>query len=81
MAARCPAQDCIDRIDGARRGSLPEEGRSPAASGAAMLVPVPRAEPPPTNDERTFTPGAATSGLMLPHTFGPRLEKEATAPS
>ncbi len=36
---------------------------APATCGDAMLVPESSAQPPPEIDDRTSTPGAATSGL------------------
>src|SRR6267143_7044323 len=49
----------------------------PATCGVAMLVPWNMAKPLPGTDDRTFTPGAQTSGLISSRLVGPRLEKPA----
>src|SRR6478735_5927733 len=51
----------------------------PAVCGEAMDEPLSEAYPPPGTEERTFTPGAATSGLMRPSGPAPRLDSEAIA--
>ena len=46
--------------------------------GEAMLVPESSAQPPPETDERTSTPGAATSGFRRSEiVVGPTEEKSA----
>src|SRR2546427_10978857 len=42
-----------------------------------MLVPWNLAKPLPGTDDKTFTPGAQTSGLISSRLAGPRLEKPA----
>src|SRR6266568_3838938 len=49
----------------------------PATCGVAMLVPWNIAKPLPGTDDKTFTPGAQTSGLISSRLAGPRLEKPA----
>src|SRR5207245_235951 len=49
----------------------------PATCGVAMLVPWNMAKPLPGTDDKTFTPGAQTSGLISSRLAGPRLEKPA----
>src|SRR6266699_514518 len=49
----------------------------PATCGVAMLVPCIIAKPLPGTDDKTFTPGAQTSGLISSRLAGPRLEKPA----
>src|SRR6266545_1487516 len=50
----------------------------PATCGVAMLVPWNIAKPLPGTDDKTFTPGAQTSGLISSRLAGPRLEKPAS---
>ena len=49
----------------------------PATCGVATLVPWNMAKPLPGTDDKTFTPGAQTSGLMSSRLAGPRLENSA----
>src|SRR2546425_9644087 len=56
-----------------RTGSAAE----PATCGVAMLVPWNMAKRLPRTDDKTFTPGAQTSGLISSRLAGPRLEKPA----
>src|SRR5947208_9151682 len=49
----------------------------PATCGVAMLVPWNMAKRLPGTDDKTFTPGAQTSGLISSRLAGPRLEKPA----
>src|SRR5712691_1581403 len=49
----------------------------PATCGVAMLVPWNIAKPLPGTDDKTFTPGAHTSGLISSRLAGPRLERPA----
>ena len=51
---------------------------APERWGAAIDVPLSAVYDPLLNDERTFTPGPAMFGLMIPpRGDGPRLEKLA----
>src|SRR3989449_11768212 len=65
-------------ISGVQSGcSCTSSADEPATCGVAMLVPWNMAKPLPGTDEKTFTPGAQTSGLISSRLAGPRLEKPA----
>src|SRR5947208_3975990 len=49
----------------------------PATCGVAMLVPWNMAKRLPGTDDKTFTPGAQTSGLISSRLAGPRLARPA----
>src|SRR3989475_2744135 len=65
-------------IAGVQSGwSCTSSADEPATCGVAMLVPWNMAKRLPRTDDKTFTPGAQTSGLISSRLAGPRLEKPA----
>src|SRR5258708_11113627 len=65
-------------IAGVQSGcSCASSADEPATCGVAMLVPWNMAKRLPGTDDKTFTPGAQTSGLISSRLVGPRLEKPA----